>query len=80
MVGALGINRDITERIKEQEHLHNLAHFDQMTSLPNRYLLLDCLSHLIARCERNKCEFTLFYMDLDKFKIINDSVWTCLWR
>ena len=73
MVGALGINRDITERKKELERLHNLAHYDQLTEIPNRYLLLDRLGHLIAQSERNKSEFTLLYMDLDKFKTINDT-------
>ncbi len=73
MVGALGINRDITERKEEEERLQNLAHYDQLTEIPNRYLLLDRLEHLIAQCERNKSEFTLLYMDLDRFKIINDT-------
>ncbi len=73
MVGALGINRDITERKKEQEHLLNLAHYDQLTAIPNRYLLIDRLEHLIVQSERNKSEFTLLYMDLDNFKFINDT-------
>jgi diguanylate cyclase (GGDEF)-like protein/PAS domain S-box-containing protein len=73
MVGALGINRDITERKKEQERLHHLAHYDQLTAVPNRYLLPARLEHLIAQSERNKSEFTLLYMDLDKFKLINDT-------
>ena len=73
MIGALGINRDITVRIKETERLEHLAHYDHLTKIPNRYLLLDRLQHLIAQSERNKNTFALLYIDLDKFKTINDT-------
>ena len=73
MVGALGINRDISDRIKETERLAHLAHYDQLTEIPNRYLLLDRIAHLIQQCERNNKRFALLYIDLDKFKIINDT-------
>jgi len=73
MVGALGINRDITDRIKETERLNYLAHYDQLTKIPNRYLFLDRITHLIAQSERNKKSFALLYIDLDKFKVINDT-------
>lgn len=73
MIGALGINRNITERIRESERLANLAHYDQLTKIPNRYLLLERVSHLIAQSERAKNNFTLLYIDLDRFKIINDT-------
>lgn len=73
MIGALGINRDITARVEETKRLHDRAHYDELTQLPNRYLLLDRLNHLIERSERNKRTFALFYIDLDRFKDINDS-------
>jgi len=73
MIGALGINRDITDRIAETERLNNMAHYDQLTQIPNRYLLLDRITHLIEQAERNSSEFALLYIDLDKFKEINDS-------
>lgn len=73
MIGALGINRDITARVEETKRLHDRAHYDELTQLPNRYLLLDRLSHLIERSERNKSMFALFYIDLDRFKTINDT-------
>ena len=73
MVGALGINRDITERVKENQRLSLLAHYDQLTKIPNRYLLLDRITHLIEQSQRNNNTFTLFYVDLDRFKAINDA-------
>jgi len=73
MIGALGINRDITDRIAEAEHLNHLAHYDQLTQIPNRYLLLDRIAHLIEQAERKDNEFALLYIDLDNFKQINDT-------
>ena len=73
MIGALGINRNISKRKKEAERLTYLAHYDQLTKVPNRYLLLDRVNHLIEQCQRNNKSFALFYIDLDKFKQINDT-------
>jgi len=73
MVGALGINRDITDRKEEIERLSYLAHYDYLTNIPNRYLLLDRITHLIAQSERDKNIFALLYIDVDKFKTINDT-------
>lgn len=73
MIGALGINRNITDRRKETDRLEQLAHYDHLTKIPNRYLLFDRLQHLIAQSKRNKSIFALLYIDLDKFKIINDT-------
>ncbi len=73
MIGALGINRDITGRKEEAERLNYLAHYDQLTKIPNRYLLLDRVTHLIAQCKRSNGSFALLYIDLDNFKTINDT-------
>ena len=73
MIGALGINRDITDRVNETERLRYLAQYDQLTQVPNRYLLLERISHLIDQCERTKSRFSLVYFDLNNFKIINDT-------
>jgi len=73
MIGALGINRDITDRKKETERLSYLAHYDYLTGIPNRYLLLDRISHLINQSARDKNKFALLYIDVDDFKIINDT-------
>ena len=73
MIGALGINRDITDRVNETERLRYLAQYDQLTRVPNRYLLFERISHLIDQCERTKSCFSLVYFDLNNFKIINDT-------
>ncbi|MCW9047249.1 MAG: sensor domain-containing diguanylate cyclase [Gammaproteobacteria bacterium] len=73
MTGALGINRDITERKNEIERLKHLAHYDSLTKIPNRSLLFDRVEHLIARSKRDKLTFALFYIDLDNFKNFNDT-------
>ncbi len=73
MMGALGINRDITARRNEAERLNRLAHYDQLTKIPNRYLLLDRVTHLIARSKRTSSSFALLFIDLDRFKSINDT-------
>jgi len=72
MCGALGINRNITERKKETENLAHLANYDPLTDIPNRHLLLDRIAHLSAQSKRNETRYALLYIDLDKFKSIND--------
>jgi diguanylate cyclase (GGDEF)-like protein/PAS domain S-box-containing protein len=66
--------RDITARKKAEEKVYNLAHFDHLTSLPNRYLLGDRLDEALKRAERSEREVALMFLDLDRFKIINDTV------
>lgn len=71
-------NRDlklqITER-KEAEHkLKHLALHDPLTGLPNRLLFQDRLQQAIAHSKRHKNKFAVFFMDLDNFKIINDTM------
>lgn len=73
MIGALGINRDISARMRETEHLDHLAHYDQLTDVPNRYLLLDRIKHLSSQADRTSTSFAVLYVDLDKFKQINDT-------
>jgi diguanylate cyclase (GGDEF)-like protein/PAS domain S-box-containing protein len=73
VVGALGINRDISDRVNEAKRLEHLAYYDYLTQIPNRYLLFNRLEHLILQSERSKSIFALLYIDLDKFKVINDT-------
>lgn len=57
-----------------EEELKRLAYFDSLTGLANRVLFMNTLSHEIATAKRSGNIFAVFYMDLDKFKDINDSL------
>jgi diguanylate cyclase (GGDEF)-like protein len=72
VLGLLGITREINELKRAELDLQHLATHDLLTSLPNRYLLLDRLEQTILRAKRNKALFAVLYIDLDGFKVIND--------
>ena len=61
------------ERKKIEQHLDHLAHYDHLTGLPNRVLFLDRLVQMVNLSQRSKHQFTLMYIDLNKFKEINDN-------
>ena len=66
--------RDITDSKKAQEEIQFLAYYDKLTRLPNRTLLQDRVVHAIARCMQGNHQGALLFMDLDRFKNINDSL------
>ncbi len=68
------IVRDITERKQLEERIQHLANYDNLTGLPNRVLFYDRLRQAINLAERNHHELSLLYLDLDKFKIVNDTL------
>jgi diguanylate cyclase (GGDEF)-like protein/PAS domain S-box-containing protein len=68
------ICRDITARKKAQEQLYFMAHHDQLTSLPNRMFFADRLRQAQALAKRDKQKCGVLYLDLDRFKIINDTL------
>ncbi len=65
---------DITELHASRQELERLATHDYLTGLPNRILFQDRLEQALARTQRSTCSGALFFMDLDRFKIINDSL------
>lgn len=69
-----GVCHDITERNLAQRELIKLAHHDVLTTLPNRILLHDRLQQAKAFAHRMKSHFALLFLDMDRFKIINDTL------
>lgn len=73
-VGFRGIARDVTQRKKDEERIQYLATHDGLTGLPNRMLFGQLLHHAIQSAKRYRTKFALFFVDLDRFKIINDTL------
>lgn len=65
---------NITSRKDMEQELHQLAFYDKLTGLPNRRMFMDTLQKAIRQSERQGTCFALFFMDLDNFKNINDSM------
>jgi diguanylate cyclase (GGDEF)-like protein/PAS domain S-box-containing protein len=74
IVGAVVTFRDITERKALEKQLHHQAFHDPLTGLPNRALFMDRLEHAITRANRRGSKVAVLFMDLDNFKVINDSL------
>ena len=63
-----------TAREREVEHTRHFAHHDELTGLPNRILLQDRLEQALARAKRQRKQLALLFLDLDRFKDINDRL------
>jgi diguanylate cyclase (GGDEF)-like protein/PAS domain S-box-containing protein len=72
--GYRGVARDITARVRAEDELARMAHYDALTGLPNRALLQRRLKRAMARADRSQTLLAVMFIDLDQFKEINDSL------
>ena len=74
VLGVFSVMSDITEHKVTEERIQHVAHHDSLTGLPNRLLFNDRLAQAIRFAHRDKRQFALLYLDLDRFKPVNDSL------
>jgi len=72
--GYRGVGRDVTQAMLAEQKVHELARYDSLTGLPNRNMFLGELERAAMRARRNGETFALCFLDLDRFKTINDTV------
>jgi diguanylate cyclase (GGDEF)-like protein/PAS domain S-box-containing protein len=71
MIGAMV---DLTERRQAERRIEYLAYYDALSQLPNRQLLMDRLQQALDNCAQHRCTNALFFIDLDNFKSLNDTL------
>jgi diguanylate cyclase (GGDEF)-like protein/PAS domain S-box-containing protein len=74
IVALLGVTRDITARKQSEELIWKQANFDLLTNLPNRYMFYDRLGQEIRKAHQGGNSLALFFIDLDEFKEVNDTL------
>lgn len=74
VVNYIFIFSDITERKQTEEHIRHMVEHDFLTGLPNRSLLLDRLQQAMAAAKRHQAKLAVLFLDLDRFKNVNDSL------
>jgi diguanylate cyclase (GGDEF)-like protein/PAS domain S-box-containing protein len=72
--GYRGVGRDVTQAALAEQKVHELACYDSLTGLPNRNMFFGELNRTIARARREHREFAVCFIDLDRFKAINDTL------
>jgi diguanylate cyclase (GGDEF)-like protein/PAS domain S-box-containing protein len=70
----IGTHADITERKNIEQKIQQMAHYDALTELPNRVLINDRLKQALAQAKRENKFLALMFLDLDKFKPVNDTL------
>lgn len=73
LIESLAVTSDLSTQRAAEERIERLAYFDTLTDLPNRALLNDRMLQAIAQARRDECQFGVFFFDLDRFKMINDT-------
>jgi diguanylate cyclase (GGDEF)-like protein/PAS domain S-box-containing protein len=71
---SIAVVRDVTERKAFEQQLSHMAFHDPLSELPNRALFMDRLEHVLARARRSKLSAAVIFLDLDNFKVVNDSL------
>lgn len=74
IVNYIAMFNDITEIKEREQQIEFLAHYDPLTQLANRFQLKTKMQHLLALASRNKILLAVLFLDLDRFKILNDSL------
>jgi diguanylate cyclase (GGDEF)-like protein/PAS domain S-box-containing protein len=74
LVGIVYVIYDITKRKRAEHRLERLALYDTLTGLPNRMLFFDRMNQFLAIAKRNQYVLAILYMDMDRFKVINDTL------
>lgn len=74
MIGLIAYLTDITERKRAEERLHHLAYYDALTGLPNRTLFAKLADQALLAAQRNAQPGCLLFIDLNRFKLINDTL------
>jgi diguanylate cyclase (GGDEF)-like protein len=72
--GRVFVLRDVSERARAEEELRRGAFYDALTGLPNRALFMDRLEKAVERSRRGSHPFAVMFLDLDRFKLVNDSL------
>lgn len=73
-VTIVGTAQDISERKRSEREIHRLAYFDSLTGLPNRLLFKDRVTQALSHARRYKTNLAVLFLDLDRFKVINDTL------
>jgi diguanylate cyclase (GGDEF)-like protein/PAS domain S-box-containing protein len=74
IINYIAVFSDITKRKEDEAHIEHLAHYDSLTHLPNRALFADRLKHALVAGTRYKKKTALLFLDLDRFKTVNDTM------
>ncbi len=74
VIGVASLVQDVTERLNTERTIHYMAHHDSLTGLPNRRLMQDRLNQAILAARRQQRYVALLFLDLDRFKLVNDTL------
>jgi diguanylate cyclase (GGDEF)-like protein/PAS domain S-box-containing protein len=74
VIGVASLIQDVTERLNTERTIHYMAHHDALTGLPNRRLMQDRLNQAILQARRQQRHVGLLFIDLDRFKLVNDTL------